>query len=1278
MPHNKAFTLPPSGSLRRSSSGFALVIAISLVAFILLLLLSISTFVQIEQGTVRVSQEQLKAEQNALLGLNEALGKLQEALGPDQRTSATAAIFDQTPDTLTVNSATDGVKNPLWLAAMPTISTNLTSTELELENFNEANRSYALGYNTTSNLNGTAKPSSKELVWLVSMPDDKLNPTLSQYNPSIALDQEAADIAGGESNTVLLVQYTKSGSVELEARAGLVPINDPRNTEAGKYAWWIGDEGTKALINLPVQDTTLTNTNSEASSYQSPQVNNLQWLNNENLAQLSPEKGQPFSDNLGKLSTLTEVDLIDGLNSETQANLRVAHPELTTHSTSLQVDVVNGGLKRDLTAYLEGGQATFLDEMKIYPNKGDSFYTDSSLTFNESDGYAGAEYPLNFGDPSLATFGLFKSWYEIGQTVTGFDNGEVTPRAHDPAGGTHGLAPVIQRFGIWLQPLFEPDPLGGPAEIVYKIMPIVTLWNPHNVPLRANSYIMQFNAPPRLALVPYPGTTGPRSNIGAVLGTNEFELSSAINMRELIDHDNNDGISNINDQFRWFTFAVRDLDLMPGESRMLTTDPNQGRSYGSTGALHDYVNLDVNKFTSLSDLNGANLLSNENNDLSGFVIRLDANGNPTQLSSEADPTKGPLVGDILQARPSFYLNPATANSKSYSYKLHAWNGSRFEQVAFYDHREIGLAVADWRTHEHSMSVLDVYSVEDHLHEVDLDSIINQRHVSMCYGIINKMKDLPSIEHSKFDFNLRAGHVYIPEFYRNLMTTTHGSPGHNPSIAEYFLAGNTYNTVGENLQLAINSELLVYENSGYFPSESRPTVNGIRTQFDESGDGSLAIQIASLYDYQRGNEPLMSLGRFQHVQLGDNYWDVPHPFGNSRAHRMIPRNQLVRQPYTASPRDNDNNTLDSDNDFADLSYLANAALWDSFFLSTLPYGESADENTILPFQRNSIVEDFANGLPNDDILGTSGNGFNEAARYIQTKGALNINSTNKEAWRALLTAGLGNTVATGGVYGSAEEAHDISTEVAFPRLSHPPMHKDGDHPSYLENDLTKKASYVTSNPALDAESIDKLAEAIVEEVKRRGPFLSLSDFINRRIIPDSSDPQGDYLGLNGTIEAAINKVTQAAKAADESWGNGRYYQEFEDPLGFFEGQELVFWNNDLREHYTGLPENEETSIYKGAPAWLTQADVLSAIGPALTARSDTFTIRAYGETTNAFTGEPEAKAWCEAVVQRTVEPVDPSDTATVAGIINPKGNAGRRFTVKSFRWLDESEVSTELN
>lgn len=72
------------------------------------------------------------------------------------------------------------------------------------------------------------------------------------------------------------------------------------------------------------------------------------------------------------------------------------------------------------------------------------------------------------------------------------------------------------------------------------------------------------------------------------------------------------------------------------------------------------------------------------------------------------------------------------------------------------------------------------------------------------------------------------------------------------------------------------------------------------------------------------------------------------------------------------------------------------------------------------------------------------------------------------------------------------------------------------------------------------------------------------------------------------------------------------------------------------------------------------EIMEALAPMLTVRSDTFRVRAYGESLNlADASTVEAAAWCEATVQRTPDPA-------------PNG-LGRRFVITHFRWLGPNDI-----
>ena len=80
-------------------------------------------------------------------------------------------------------------------------------------------------------------------------------------------------------------------------------------------------------------------------------------------------------------------------------------------------------------------------------------------------------------------------------------------------------------------------------------------------------------------------------------------------------------------------------------------------------------------------------------------------------------------------------------------------------------------------------------------------------------------------------------------------------------------------------------------------------------------------------------------------------------------------------------------------------------------------------------------------------------------------------------------------------------------------------------------------------------------------------------------------------------------------------------------------------------------------------------------PILSARSDSFLIRAYGESVDT-TGKIRARAWCEAQVQRDADYLSTADSReTPPADLTAEENRsfGRRFRVVSFRWLGGQEI-----
>jgi hypothetical protein len=183
--------------------------------------------------------------------------------------------------------------------------------------------------------------------------------------------------------------------------------------------------------------------------------------------------------------------------------------------------------------------------------------------------------------------------------------------------------------------------------------------------------------------------------------------------------------------------------------------------------------------------------------------------------------------------------------------------------------------------------------------------------------------------------------------------------------------------------------------------------------------------------------------------------------------------------------------------------------------------------------------------------------------------------------------------------------------------------------------------------LEDDEIDALARAIVRQVRKRGPFLSLADFVNRRV---SRDPE---LARAGAIQSALDDQSVPINSA-------------------YNGNRGV--SSTAASRFT-FPEAEEGPASYGIPGIVKQADILTPIAPILSARSDSFIIRAYGESRDA-SGKVLARAWCEAVVERQRDYFDSTDRPELAADLLTKDvnkTFGRRYDLVAFRWLHPEEV-----
>lgn len=429
---------------------------------------------------------------------------------------------------------------------------------------------------------------------------------------------------------------------------------------------------------------------------------------------------------------------------------------------------------------------------------------------------------------------------------------------------------------------------------------------------------------------------------------------------------------------------------------------------------------------------------------------------------------------------------------------------------------------------------------------------------------------------------------------------------------------------------------------------------------------------------------VSLAQLQHADLTHDQSNrsIGHQpgnaFGNSYATPFVTRNATSQARFDY---DIPASTQSIPRTYYDMSYLLNSAILDRYFFSTLPTTGSG--NSLIPKNPGLIRRTAVT----DGVLRSA----DSAAAGLMIEGVFNINSTEKEAWKAFLGSSkyFRHPNDPGNGAGPAE--------VAFPRSLEQPF---GSRTPPRGDDNESFAGY----RRLTDDQLDNLASAMVRQVRLRGPFVSLAHFVNRAIAPISNQPELsrsgalqtaiDESGVNISIDGSLNAFSEIDPNNDRvtlEISSGRPKADLNGnrtttrpPVGTndfaarsqegnFGSVASILADRSMLVGSTGGLQREQGYRSTGIPGWVTQADVLQVIGPAVSARSDTFRIRTAGQSLDA-AGKVRATAYAEAIVQRVPEYIDPADPVEKkSGLTQTNQIFGRKFVIISFRWLSPNEI-----
>jgi hypothetical protein len=1290
-------------------------------------------FLSLSAVTLRSStQDQALAEAraNARLALQIAIGELQKQLGPDQRISANGAILSQS-----------AVSHPHWTGVWDSWIAGSKATATTTSNYPSAESHHqTIGSQPDASMRPEYAQKDRHFrSWLLSLsPDEAANMVSAR---DLVLKGRVAP--SKDDHAIHLVAEGSLGdSADMAdfVTARLIDVSSPTQRR-GRYAWWVGDESQKARVMHDSYVSRPPANNAEkihrGQSPGSTGTKRFKDLENITAAQEARLKGMP---------TGKTLDLV--VNETGKEPSRKNFHSATAFSLSVLSDVREGGLKRDLSVILEQpiDLANQGPEYMLYEfddprfpyldNPNDARRANSRVPIQDLAAY----YQLYDHEAAFANGRREGVQY----TSAGLPNA-LQIRVPDHDGGNKNRQRLLREYtslyrqpvitkvqflmGVTAQPITQADRdevlrlVGKPNynnlktirdtdthKLRIGIQPMVTLWNPSNLPLVMDTpQVLRFYTPPFGLRWRKNGSAGNYESLWMSPGHSSLQGGGSTS-----------GGTTTGEALIPMRLGLARIVFQPGEVKVFSIPSSRAANVtDETGGTLDLLTL-----SGLFDP------VNSWDPFGVFLMRNSAprGGNCNQSPDVTPFTLGPQAGDCLVFGPN----------DSISISLDAADPTTN------DGRQGGVEIGGASFNLHMIDFNYSYNnrwqdeTENLRHSIMLSRINGDRHnqASRTFGRELILPGFPGAAPIPYD----AGSNAIPgsqiigssaadeiiglfDFSLSIgsetASTAAGGFGggrriasrpflHSASAALPFIAESgkdslydygwdwqvsKINAVEDSIMQAKPGTGNGYYGGGY-------TVENGTTHVIQSEIPVLPpISIASLCHAHLGGFSMAKAIAVGEIPETDKSWYrawdrwppggvsfqratasgqnglAPHmvqAIGNSYAHPNIPANKS----FVTKQR-----TFNSANGavsvpYVDHSYLANKALWDEYFFSSMsPQPAKVELFGGTPRTAKQLADEFfAEGgytlLPNRRMLPYKGNLdesrletlFSEAnlfsngladkiASHLMVDGAFNVNSTSVDAWRVFFSSMRGKPVAY--LESGKTPLESVSADKTVVNAVTLPNAKP-----VSTNAITSPnspAEQWKSGRELTDEEIGELAEAMVKQVKLRGPFLSMSEFINRRL--DGANTNG--MATKGALQAALDDPDVSINAP------------FRQPGRMLDAETagIDFVTRG------GFPDAAKGPIAYGSQPYVDQADVLRGLAEQLTPRGDTFVIRTYGDSIDA-QGNVVARAWCEAVLQRVPEYVDKLDDnhirqAALASEANRK--FGRTFHIVSFRWLNTDEV-----
>ncbi|GAA5117207.1 hypothetical protein GCM10023212_05480 [Luteolibacter yonseiensis] len=1127
------------------------------------------------------------ARANAKLALMIAIGDLQKTAGPDKAITAPANLVDA--------NAAPGVTG-VW-------------------------KSWKAGHTSP---NYDAKSASNFQGYLISGSDVTGVDLESQPNPG-----EVPDTKTASKDTRKLVGSSSVGTnnSSAEINAPVLTVSGKSKATTGGLAWVTMDEGVKGRIDLmPATDP--ASTGDSIAQIGAPARNGFEGIAKLDFLNKKNEDLKELNTILPKLVSLKQAGFPA---NDKEATARYFN-DFTVASNSLQVDVANGGLKTDLSVLFDNPSATATTLPDAYANR--YLYSDDAVPFQGASmnadirwdfyaNYARLYRRVTANDLKAGMKAALPAGYgTLKKTV---DSKLKGPRYEATAANLKQpiLLPTVLRVDTIFSIVAHDShgnrtPAGSPYNkmLFLTYLPVVTLHNPYNVPLRVNSLQVEFSDIP----VGFEFLVNGLPTTNAGLDTiNNFYVDAG-----------DRGASKVfNMQLSNSLSGPVDVPIGAGETRIFGTPfpatATWASEVGSNGSgsslMFDWQSNQTGQTAVANTMPG--LCSPGNIGIGFHVDWLARDGVRSQWVTDRRNDGVVMLkdDDVIKVNygPKIPSTAAASNSFGVTVRLGSQEAAK-TQVFYRDEARLKAIMSE--------------GVSDRFPEVRTFPASCPRPSESPITTRNIYE--PNTTQVKAYSKARPFAVFSVSAKTTMESFTMSRPmtdtGMSFQMATCDFVSNASGGASP-LEFAL---VPVKQNGFAIESGGLAGANNTSLQaFFFGGHGANKGSNNATF-YEIPIAPLQSIAQLRNANGGSisSAPYVTYTVGESRAHPAIPSDVAFSKPDTTRV-------------MLDRSWLANDTLWDKYWFSSLSTLQGVGYNGAAARTQKDLATEFYNGtrrLPNArNVAYKAGKSADEAAAaaittggaqaaaYMMTQGGFNVNSTSVPAWMSVLSSLCGADVPL--TTGSPEKD---PKGTPFLRIRQPVMAGG--------SNATAKDKLWNSYRTLESGEIETLAKEIVKEVRDRGPFLSMSEFVNRRL---STGP----LSTSGAIQAALDR----ANLNTAMLGNARAISPA-NVSGYG-------WAN---------PDAVINNTGAGGLGEISQGDVLSTIGSFVTVRSDTFTVRAAGDARDG-NGNITARAWCEAVVQRLPEYVDTTETAESVPILPVNINFGRRFAIVSFRWLNESEI-----